>query len=700
MGLAVFANAQVTFTKASGWLESAYAEWDADGADSYNVYCSGEGLEGVKVDGRLVRRYGNKFRADVPGLKAGSYTLKVVSVKNGTEGAVALTEKLEVVAHDRAGFAFANGRVPGAYKLDGTLKDDAVVVYVSENSKDTVSLEVTVDGKGAKQKCTGLQEILNGFKKGYDLRPLCVRLLGNITDPAVTDKGDILVDFSKKESSALTIEGIGNDATANGWGIRIKNAQNVEVRNLGVMNVNSDEGDNIGLQQDNKYIWVHNCDFFYGDAGSDADQVKGDGALDCKKSTYVTFSYNHFWDNGKSNLLGLSEGTTEGLYITYHHNWYDHSDSRHPRVRFYSAHVYNNYYDGNAKYGIGATKGSSVFAEANYFRNCKYPMMISMQGSDVYAGGNVRDEKNNPVFSSESGGFIKAYNNRLEGSYTFIPYGAKSYKVKGAETLASDQGVNTAEDFDAYVVENRNENVPETVVSYSEKNVYNNFDTDEKLMYSYAADTPEQAKKNVIAYAGRCQGGDFKWTFNNEVDDVSYKVNEDLKKALVAYKGGTGEVLDYVLPKDDSASVVETDTLKGDSAVPTVTKDSLEGDSAAPTMPKDSLDVDSLLGDSSGLDSVTGDTLDLDTLKKDLSLRTSVLQNASVHFDSKLNRLVIAGYVKSVSLINLQGRIEMNESFARNSSGVVMDLSSLNSGVYVVRVNAHGAIVQQKIYKR
>ena len=108
----------------------------------------------------------------------------------------------------------------------------------------------------------------------------------------------------------------------------------------------SDEGDDVGLQQGNDHIWVHNCDMFYGNAGGDADQAKGDGALDCKKSTYVTFSYNHFWDNGKCNLLGLSEGTTEGLYITYHHNWYDHSDSRHPRVRYYSAHVYNNYYDG------------------------------------------------------------------------------------------------------------------------------------------------------------------------------------------------------------------------------------------------------------------------------------------------------------------------------------------------------------------
>ena len=82
------------------------------------------------------------------------------------------------------------------------------------------------------------------------------------------------------------------------------------------MLVDSGEGDNVSLQQDCQNVWVHNCDMFYGEAGGDADQKKGDGALDCKKSTYVTFSYNHFWDSGKCNLLGLSEGTTSGLYIT------------------------------------------------------------------------------------------------------------------------------------------------------------------------------------------------------------------------------------------------------------------------------------------------------------------------------------------------------------------------------------------------
>lgn len=512
----------LTLNSSGGWLEAAFVKWQAvAGADSYNVYYSGEGVTNKKIDTQLIRNYGSYFRADVVGLKSGTYTLKVTAVNGGVEGESVETAALTVRAHDRTGFAFSNGRVPGAYKADGTPKENAVVIYITEKTKNTVSLTVT--GANA-NPCVGLQAILDGFKKGKDTRPLIVRLVGQITDPAYMLGGDIVIENNNNAASFITFEGIGEDAVADGWGIRVKNASNIEIRNLGTMNCNSDEGDNIGLQQDNEYIWVHNCDLFYGNAGSDADQIKGDGAMDCKKSTYVSFSYNHFWDSGKSNLLGLSEGISADLLITYHHNWYDHSDSRHPRVRFYSAHVYNNYYDGNAKYGIGATEGASVFAEANYFRNCKYPMLTSMQGSDVWdEAKQANDYTNMPTFSNENGGTIKAYNNYMSGQRRFVPYGAAGY-------------LNSTVDFDAYVASTRSEQITSSIVSNYGKNTYNNFDTNAAVMYAYTPDSPEAAKENVMLYAGRMNGGDLKWTFNNAVDDASYTVNTGLKAALTNYK--------------------------------------------------------------------------------------------------------------------------------------------------------------------
>jgi len=498
-------------TESAGWLESVFVKWQpVSNAQSYNLYYTGEGITDRKIDNQLIRSYGSYFRADIPGLKAGTYTVKIKPVISGTEGTGTTTGSLTVKAQDRTGFAFSNGRVPGGYNADGTIKSNAVILYITEQTKNTVSLNVT---GATTNPCVGLQTILDGYKKGQDLRPLIVRLVGQITDLSYMQSGDIAIENNKNASSYITLEGIGNDAVADGWGIRVKNASNIEIKNIGTMNCNSSEGDNIGLQQNNDYVWVHNCDLFYGDAGSDADQVKGDGAMDCKKSTYVTFSYNHFWDSGKSNLLGLSEGTTAGLYITYHHNWYDHSDSRHPRVRYYSAHVYNNYYDGNSKYGVGSTLGSSVFVENNFFRNCKYPMLTSMQGTDVYNGAEG-------TFSSENGGTIKAFNNTISGQTRFVGYDASTNPVE----------------FDAYIASTRNETISSSIKSKQGANTYNNFDTNSSIMYSYTPDSPETAKTNVMQYAGRVSGGDLKWTFNNAVDDTADAVNTALKAALVNYQ--------------------------------------------------------------------------------------------------------------------------------------------------------------------
>ena len=672
--------AQVTLSSAEGWLESAFAEWASDGSDSYNVYYSGAGASNVKVDAPLIRKYGSKYRVDVVGLKAGSYTLKIASVKGGKEIASTNSKSLTVKAHDRAGFAFSNGRVPGAYKADGTLKDGAVVLYITESTKNSVTMDVTTSAKGAKTTCKSFQGILNCYKKGYETIPLDLRFIGNVTDSDSLVQGDMMIDLNGSEKSYVTVEGIGNDATVNGWGIRIKNAQNVEIRNLGVMNVDSKEGDNIGLQQDNQYVWVHNNDFFYGHAGSDKDQVKGDGALDCKLSTYITFSYNHFWDNGKSNLLGLKEGTSEGYYITYHHNWYDHSDSRHPRVRYYSAHVYNNYYDGNAKYGAGSTLGSSVFMEANYFRNCKYPMMTSLQGTDVYASGTKRDPTNNGTFSKEAGGTIKAYNNYMEGSYTFIPYGASKYILKGEETAIGD--IDSKVDFDAYVVTSRDAKVPATVKSYSGENTYNNFDTDKSIMYSYTVDSPEQAVANVRAYAGRVQGGDFKWNFDNSVDDASSDVNQKLKDALMAYKGSNGEVMEYssssVKPESSSSSVASSSSESSSSSVSS-SSEKQESSSSNVDNPESSSSAEG--------DSTTG------------FAATVAYAGVPMRYVARDARLeIFAEDVRKLSVVGLNGRkVQLATETVSQSS---VDLSSLKPGIYLVRLVAGGKAYQQKIVKR
>ncbi|WP_051195334.1 pectate lyase family protein [Lachnospira multipara] len=540
------ATGSISLLSSQGDFEVAYATFSpVNGASSYKAYvkkASQADSAYVQLDDELIRHYSNYIRVDALGLEAGDYVLKIDAVVGKTTKSVT-TGTISVMAHDRSGFAFVDGDASGAYNSNGTLKSDAVVLYITEETKNTVSLDVVTSSKGATTKATGLQNILDAYKKGYDSRPLDIRLIGQITDFDVMMDGDILIkgsSSSKRLACGVTFEGVGEDATCDGWGLRIANASNVEVRNLGFMNCNSGEGDDVGLQQNDDHVWVHNCDFFYGDAGSDADQVKGDGALDTKTSSYITHSYNHFYDNGKCNLQGMKSESTEN-YITYHHNWYDHSDSRHPRIRTCTVHIYNNYYDGNAKYGVGATMGCSVFVENNYFRNCKYPMLSSMQGSDI-ANGTA-----NATFSGENGGIIKSYGNTIVGGKGVITYQQNS------------------QSFDVYEAASRNEQISSSVKTKQGSTTYNNFDTNSSLMYSYTVQSAEAAKNSVVAYAGRINGGDFKWTFTS-ADDEAYVVNEQLKAALSSYKtslvsvGGNASGVSYEETSEETTNATENTT--------------------------------------------------------------------------------------------------------------------------------------------
>ena len=509
-------------TEASGWLETAYVKWTpVTGATGYNVYvksASASDSAYVQLDDELIRKYPSYMRADAVGLKAGDYVMKIVPLNNGKENtsAAIVSDKLTVNAHDRSGFTFSsNSPVKngvGAYNNDGTLKSNASVLYVTEANKNTVKMKI------GNTEYTGVAAITQAIKAKNNCQPVAIRIIGQVTLSGLSCQ-DMKSAYAigVKGAANVTFEGIGDDATLYEAGVAVFQSTGIEVRNLGLMNWGGGkDGDGITLKQ-SLGVWVHNNDVFYGDAGSDGDQAKGDGSMDLKdNSQYVTVSYNHFWDSGKMSLCGMKSESGEN-WITYHHNWFDHSDSRHPRIRTMSVHVYNNYYDGNSKYGVGAAKDSEAFVEANYFRHCNYPMLSSMQGSDVLAGG---------IFSGENGGVIKAYNNYMEGQKSVI-------------YANSDAGTTTASatDFDAYLATSRSETVPSTYKAKQGGKTYSNFDTKVDLGVDTAdIDAPADVPSIVTKYAGRIMGGDFKWTFDNSVDDTSYSLNKPLKDKLNAYK--------------------------------------------------------------------------------------------------------------------------------------------------------------------
>ena len=519
-----YANAQVSIKQVGGWFESAYLTWEQyTGADMYNVYVKeASSSTWTQLDKELIRNYGYYGRADMVGLAAGSYQFKIEATNGGTviAGSEATSQSVTVKNYDRAGFAHLDGVAVGAYNNDGTLKSNARVLYIDNTNVDNVTLPV-LNGK-TETSLTGLGEILKGYEKGLETRPLAVRFVGdiNMTSSQLYGDADAMQLKGKANNIAMqvTFEGIGNDAYLSDWGLVLVKCNNVEVRNLGIMLFNDD---GISLKESVK-VWVHNCDIFYGKAGSAADQDKGDGSLDVKDdSQYCTYSYIHFWDAGKMALCGMKSESGPN-YMSYHHNWFDHSDSRHPRVRRMTVHVYNNYYDGVSKYGVGATTGSSIFVESNYFRNTNRPMMSSKQGTDATGDG---------TFSGETGGIIKSYGNLfVECSSNFSYITANSVEGSGATAVS-------ATSFDAYHATSRDEQVPSSYTTLSGGTSYDNFDTNSSLMYTYTPDEAIDVPAKVKAQAGRMQGGDFTWLgFDNAAEDHNYEIVSGLMSAVTGYK--------------------------------------------------------------------------------------------------------------------------------------------------------------------
>lgn len=514
----------VQITEAKAWLESAYLKWvPFEGASSYNVY-----IDDKKIDTQLIRQYASYFRADVLGLKAGTYSIKVVPVNaEGKEMAGANTAtNLVVKSHNREGFAHFNFEGIGAYNNDGTLKSDAKVLYITASTAKTVSTDVIVGSKNKKVNAKGFQAIINAYQKGYDTTPIAFRIIGKVSladldGISSSSEGIQIKGKSGYSTMNMTFEGVGDDATVYGFGFLVRNSKSVEFRNFAIMRCLDDA---MSLDTQNSNIWIHHMDLFYGKKGSAADQAKGDGTVDIKgNSKYVTVAFNHFWDNGKSSMCGMKSETGEN-WITYHHNWFDHSDSRHARVRTMTVHMYNNYYQHCDVYGIGATSGSNIFMESNYFEAVKRPIMSSLQGTDIKGSKGT--------FSGENGGMIKSYGNVFvdkPSGFSYITY---------ADNPAS---------FDAYEVAKPSDQLPASVKTLVGGTCYNNFDTNPDVMYSHTADNAVDVPSIIEGFygAGRLNHGDIHFDIPDEtvVSSGHQQPLPALANILDSYESGVVKVM-------------------------------------------------------------------------------------------------------------------------------------------------------------
>ena len=166
-------DAKISYSYAGN--ECAAFEWgDSDAANATVEYKLKSATSYTAISGNdkqfLVRQKDSTTaRVDLVGLQGGAvYDFKITTSAGETLNAA----NVEVHSYDRSGYAhFGKTDGVGAYKDDGTPKANAVVVYVNEENKNTVTAKI------GNKTYTGLVNILQNAGTST---PLIVRVVGTV----------------------------------------------------------------------------------------------------------------------------------------------------------------------------------------------------------------------------------------------------------------------------------------------------------------------------------------------------------------------------------------------------------------------------------------------------------------------------------------------------------------------------------------
>ena len=393
----VIVNGEVQITSCSGLNEAGYVEFEKiNSASDYVVYAKSN-ADYIKLDYKnlhIQELANGKMRADLLGFSKGTYDIKIVPVVDGAEkDGLSSVCRLGIVAYDRSGYAHFNyNDGVGAYNDDGTLKDNAIVIYVTEENKDNVMATVeevqsamfTVPGLNkqalgigwwinnaqySKQGSNTYSSTGNtlGFDSLNDEHPIVIRIVGKVTTPegltaySSTNQGGTVGDNGNmarmKNLKNVTIEGVGFDAEIEGWGIHFicsdttgNRGKSFEARNLTFDQYTEDALGMEGVQEGSiitasvERCWIHHITFLPGYCANPAesDKAEGDGSCDFKRGQYYTMSYCYYENCHKTNLVGSSDSSLQ-YNISFHHNIWYNCGSRIPLLRQANLHFYNNY---------------------------------------------------------------------------------------------------------------------------------------------------------------------------------------------------------------------------------------------------------------------------------------------------------------------------------------------------------------------
>lgn len=556
---------------AGGFEESLFVTYEGNATESVEYKLSSE-TSWTTVDAPLIRNVGSEVRVDVLGLKAGLYDVKIDDKT---------VENIAVKSYDRSGYAhFKYTDGVGAYKDDGTIKDNVLVIYVTEANKNDVlnscyvggsKVDITqyvTDAAGTVHK--GIGEILNNRRySGNDRKNVgiwrltqvyggvAVRVIGEVSNSFIDNLTCEIVGLTDYNSEGnggtkgdsggmarminaknVTIEGVGNDAVVKGWGFHFVASyrdgkqndttvgKSFEARNLTFVNYPEDA---LGME------------------GEQGTGLSSDGSLSGSKSTSSPiispvercWVHNNVFEQGGGLIAGAESDKNEGdgscdfkrgRYYTFSYNYMEDchktnllgsSDSS---LQF-DVSFHHNWYK-NVKARQPLTRNSNVHYYNNYVSGA-VDYVVSLR-ADCYVFFEANYFYGSKRLTDKDGGVAKGYANVYNGCY-------------GGHSIQE--------------VTDRTQKVENTCKYQAENIDYSAFDTDPNLFYYDAVNKKSDcyitdgvtARKVVMTTAG-VHGfgrGEDELAINENTPEGSLSIPEegltiDLKN-ISSYTGIMGE---------------------------------------------------------------------------------------------------------------------------------------------------------------